>query len=113
MIKRYVLTEQYDEDNFRKIVNKLERDDHMGDLVKYEDVEELINPWKDASKEKPEEDPKYLLYSKTVMCIADGMSDPIVAYWSEKWSEWMACVGNMQDLNVTHWMYIPEVNNED
>jgi hypothetical protein len=67
---------------------------------------ELLNPWKDASKELPE-------YEKPVLCK------------SKKHEGYFSCIRHKSFLTLTsvdpssrdmsdasHWMYIPEVNNE-
>ncbi len=74
-----------------------------GEYVKLEDVKHLLSPWKDASKELPEDNTKALLHS---------LGGFAVGYYDRK--NMMFVDQAWQKLSlVSHWMYIPEIKEDD
>lgn len=69
-------------------------------------IEELLNPWKDASKELPED-------GQIVVCKKEGyhclcVYDEGICHFRDYVQEGVLHVA----YSITHWMYIPEIQGE-
>ncbi len=86
-----------------------------GDLLNFEDAKDvivqLLNPWKDASKEKPEErEEEFSSLTIDVFILIEGKS-ATNGYYNHKDESWCH-YGDHEIGPVTHWMYIPEIQGE-
>ncbi len=70
-----------------------------------------VNPWKDASKEKPEErEEEFSSLTIDVFILIEGKS-ATNGYYNHKDESWCH-YGDHEIGPVTHWMYIPEIQGE-